>query len=396
MKGNETFYSIPWEDLPPTHYVDNRIFCDQKIFDIEQRTIFSKVWKFVCCESELAGTNDFRTTTVAGVPLLIVRGPDAKIRAMVNSCSHRGVKLVEEPAGNARKFECLFHRWTYDARGRCIDIPREEGYACVKIDKAQCGLKQVRCESTRGLVFVNLDDDAAPLEDYLAGCLSVFDDVFGQVELEVLHFHEQVLDSDWKHWQETNMELYHEYLHVLNRKTGMIDPAYFNRAWHAFENGHMAVDPLIVQYEKMPGSASREEQTLPGLKPNELRLLDIFPDAMLNCRASVLRIDTQIPLAAGKTLVQFRGLGVKGEPEQMRRQRIRDHAEFWGPFGRNLPEDALAAERQKETMGKASKYSLIAREENRLAQDDFPVREFYRQWERLTGLRAASASMLPE
>ena len=40
MKGNETFYSIPWEDLPPTHYVDNRIFCDQKIFDIVSFPLF--------------------------------------------------------------------------------------------------------------------------------------------------------------------------------------------------------------------------------------------------------------------------------------------------------------------------------------------------------------------
>lgn len=390
--SNRTAYSnIFWDRLPKTHYVDNNIFCSQEIFDIEQQTIFSKVWKFVCCESEVAQINDFRTTTVAGIPLLIVRGPDLTIRALVNSCSHRGVKLVEETAGNARKFECLFHRWTYDAHGKCIDIPREEAYECVKIDKAQCGLKQVRCEIMRGLVFVNLDDNASPLEEYLAGCLSVFDDVFDGADLEVFHFHEQILNTDWKHWQETNMELYHEFLHVLNRKTSMIDPGYFKRKWHAFPNGHMTVDPLIIQYEKMEGSVSREDHILPGLKPNEFRLLDIFPDVMLNCRASVLRIDTQIPLAPGKTLIQFRGLGVKGEPEEMRRRRIRDHAEFWGPFGRNLPEDGLAAERQTETMGKASKYSLMAREENRLTQDDFPIREFYREWERHTGLCAASA-----
>lgn len=394
MNQQPSFSNMDWSRLPQTHYVDNRIFNDRKVFDVEQRTIFASVWKFVCCESEIAGTNDFRTTSVAGIPLIIVRGRDGKVRALVNSCSHRGVKLVEEPAGNTRRFECLFHRWTYDTQGKCIDIPRQEGYSIINLDKAECNLKQVRCEVTRGLVFVNLNEQAAPLDDYLGACLSVFDDLFGSAELEVFHFHEQIVETDWKHWQETNLELYHEFLHVLNRKTGMVDPAYFKRQWKDFGNGHLAIAPLKVQYDKLPGSSSRGEYTLPGLLPDEFRLLDIFPDMMLNCRASVLRIDTQIPLEAGKTLIQFRGLGVKGEPAATRRRRIQDHAEFWGPFGRNLPEDMLASERQKETMGKASPFSLIAREEDRLTQDDFPVRAFYREWERRTGFRAASLATM--
>lgn len=377
------------DKLPATHVVDNRVYCSQEVFDIEQRKLFSRVWKFVCCESEIPERLDFRTSTVARVPLLITRGADSVIRAFVNSCSHRGVKLVDEPAGNARRFECLFHRWTYDSLGRCIDIPREEAYRHVGIEKGQCGLKQVRCETIRGLVFVNLDEGAPSLEEYLCGCLSVFDDLFEKAELEVFHYHEQIIDTDWKHWQETNMELYHEYLHVLNRKTGMTIPAYFTRKWHAFGNGHATVEPLIVQYERMPGMASRGDDALPGFQPNEFRLLDIFPDVMINCRTSVIRIDTQIPLGPGKTLVQFRGLGVKGEPEEIRRRRVLEHAQFWGPFGRNLPEDALAAERQRETMGNASEFSLIAREEDCLTQDDFPLREFYRAWERYTGLNAA-------
>lgn len=380
---------IPWDQLPKSHYIDNLIYCSQDVFEVEQKTIFSKVWKFVCCESEIAQPYDYRTVTVAGIPLIVSRGSDSTIRAMVNSCSHRGVKLVDQPSGSARRFECLFHHWTYDDKGACVYIPRQQGYESIRLDKAQCGLRQVRCEAMHGLVFVNLDEAASSLRDFLAGSLSVYEDLFGSCELEVFHFHEQVVEANWKHWQETNMEIYHEYLHVLNRKTSMLHPEYFTRAWRPFPNGHMTLDPLIVQYKNMEGSASREEATLPGLRPNEFRLLDIFPDVMINCRASVIRIDTQIPIAPGKTLVQFRGLGVKGEPESVRQKRVRDHAQFWGPFGRNLPEDAIAAERQNETMGRASRYSLIAREEKLLSQDDFPVREFYREWERYTGLVAS-------
>ena len=55
--------------LPPSHYLDNRIFTDPSIFREEQERLFSKVWQFVCHESELPNSGDFRTTQVAGKPL---------------------------------------------------------------------------------------------------------------------------------------------------------------------------------------------------------------------------------------------------------------------------------------------------------------------------------------
>ena len=109
--------------MPKSHYIDNLIYCSQDVFEVEQKTIFSKVWKFVCCESEIAQPYDYRTVTVAGIPLIVSRGSDSTIRAMVNSCSHRGVKLVDQPSGSARRFECLFHHWTYDDKGACVYIP---------------------------------------------------------------------------------------------------------------------------------------------------------------------------------------------------------------------------------------------------------------------------------
>ena len=47
--------------LPPTHYLDNRIFTDPSIFREEQERLFSKVWQFVCHESELPNSGDFRS-----------------------------------------------------------------------------------------------------------------------------------------------------------------------------------------------------------------------------------------------------------------------------------------------------------------------------------------------
>jgi len=91
-------------DLPGTHYLDNRIFTDAEIFRQEQSDIFQKVWMFVCHESEVANPGDFRTTRVAGKPIVIVRGQDGVIRTFFNVCRHRGAEVVREEAGNARSF----------------------------------------------------------------------------------------------------------------------------------------------------------------------------------------------------------------------------------------------------------------------------------------------------
>jgi hypothetical protein len=39
--------------LPPTHFIDNRIYTDEGIFREERAHIFSKVWNFVIHESEI-------------------------------------------------------------------------------------------------------------------------------------------------------------------------------------------------------------------------------------------------------------------------------------------------------------------------------------------------------
>ena len=80
--------------LPKTHFLDNRIFTDETIFAQEKEEIYQRVWLFVCHESELAAQGDFRTVSVAGKPLILVRAPDGIIRAFYNVCRHRAAPVV--------------------------------------------------------------------------------------------------------------------------------------------------------------------------------------------------------------------------------------------------------------------------------------------------------------
>ena len=371
-------------------YISNLVYTDAAVFADEREHIGRKTWKFACHESEIAALNDYRTIDHAGFPLIVTRSDDGVIRTFINSCSHRSAQVLREPHGNAKNWTCLFHHWTYDNAGHCIAILREEGFAESGVCQANSGLREVRTAVRLGMVFVNLDDEAPAFDDYVGDAFENVADVMGgPAEFEVFHIYRHVTNTNWKQLQEVQMELYHEYLHFVNRQVAMGAAGYHDRKWHIYANGHATLDPMRQKYESVKGWNARSEKTLPGLGPGEFRIVDLFPDTCILARTTVMRIDTMVPLSPTQTLLESRGLAIKGESAEDRAMRVGHHNQYWGPFGRNYPEDVLAPEAvMKSIRHGAAPYSLTARHEDGHSQDDVLVRTFYEEWSRRIGRSA--------
>jgi methanesulfonate monooxygenase large subunit len=151
--------------FPDTHYVDTRIYTDEDVFREEQEKIFAKCWIIACHESELPGAYDYRTFRhPSGVPLIIVRGEDMKVRSFYNICPHRGNTLLYDPVGNAKRISCIFHAWSFDTKGNCIDISREKQGYQERFKCQDAGLREVKTDfGYGGFVWVNLDYDSSSL-----------------------------------------------------------------------------------------------------------------------------------------------------------------------------------------------------------------------------------------
>jgi methanesulfonate monooxygenase large subunit len=392
---------VEWNKRPAIEHVDSRIYTDEALFEQELERIWKEVWVLVCHGSELPETYDFRTLTIAREPVVVCRGEDDRIRAFLNVCPHRGNLIVRSPAGsfrqgdpsgNPKRMTCMFHGWQFDMQGNCTEVPRMvQGYQD-RLDRQQTGLRELPCMvGYGGFVWVSLDEDVEPLADFIGPALDVMMTELETEPLEVFHYHKSVINCNYKLWHDTNSEFYHDYMHYHNRVTSMMQPGYYERKYTPFPNGHCSVGSMQVNYEAYKGFKGRD-LSFPGMRRNGWKMIDLFPGFTYNLRGSSLRIDTMTPISANRVLIEFRGLGLKRDTREERKQRVRDHNTIWGPFGRNLHEDLLGITGQGVAMqpGQERRWVLHGRHENDTIHDDVGMRHYYAEWQRRMGIDPAA------
>jgi len=347
--------------VPPSHFVSGWVYRDPAIYDAEQAKIFRRVWRFAAHESEMPEAGAYRTFVHACEPMMVVRETGDRFAGFIDRAGPAGARLLPGPAGQCRSTR---------------------------------GLRPCRTAAKWGFVFVTLDPEAPDLDSYLGDALDIFRDVFEGREFsyEVFHFHQAIVEANWKAWQETILDLYHEFMHVVLRRTQMPATAMTARSLRQHRNGHVSIGGLRALYGNYQAYRVRSEgEALPGLTPDDARFTPLFPDTTIIARGTVLRVDTVTPLGPHRTLVESRGLGIKGESPADRRMRIRHHNDYWGPLGRNVPEDAYAAEACERAFGRgAALFQTIARDEDGRGQDDCGLRAFYAEWSRRLGRPACA------
>jgi len=193
----------------PTPTLDARLYVDPEVYAAEREAVFARSWLLVAAAAQLPRPGDAAAVTVAGWPLLLVRGDDGAVRGFHNVCRHRaGPMLWDGQVEHCRVLRCKYHGWQYDLTGQLIRTP---GYGA---EVEPTSLFQVAAAEWRGLVFVNLaGEDAPALEPWLGSFPAAAAAVdFTALTLDATARH--VLRCNWKTYVENYLEGYHiPYLH---------------------------------------------------------------------------------------------------------------------------------------------------------------------------------------
>jgi len=182
--------------------VSPRVFTDPEVYRAEQERIFARCWLYVAHESQIPQPGDFVTNYMGEEPVIVCRDNAGQVRVFVNSCRHRGMRICRTDAGNTRAFQCPYHGWTYDVRGRLIGVPQAQEAYHGELKREDWGLPEApRVEAYRGLVFASFDTAAESLDAYLGEMKWYLDALFnrsagGWVVLPGVH--KWSLKGNWK------------------------------------------------------------------------------------------------------------------------------------------------------------------------------------------------------
>jgi carnitine monooxygenase subunit len=192
--------------------LDARVYLDPEIFLREQQAIFASTWQYACHVEKLRSPGDYCVREIAGESLILIREDARRINGFYNVCPHRAAQMVSGE-GCSKRLSCPYHAWTFNTRGDLIAAPNAQNVPGFKL--ADYRLRSCRVEVLHGLVFVNLDNLAAPMieqvPEFAQDLVAYAPDM---PELTFVHRSEAMLQANWKVAIENFAECYHcELLH---------------------------------------------------------------------------------------------------------------------------------------------------------------------------------------
>jgi len=151
-------------------FVPAHIYNDDAVFRLEVDRLFARAWVFVAHESEIPRPDDFVVRNVVDDSFLVTRDRDGVVHVMFNMCVHRGMQVCRAERGAATTFRCPYHAWTYFNDGTLAAVPfHDEAYGGNEgfVKEGQALLPVPAMSIHRGMIFVSLDADAPPFEEWL-------------------------------------------------------------------------------------------------------------------------------------------------------------------------------------------------------------------------------------
>jgi choline monooxygenase len=272
--------------IPAAWYVDPRIA------EIERLSVFSKTWQLVARTDQVKSPGDFVRASVADEPLVIVRGNDGTLRAFYNVCRHHAAAVVTQACGQASLLHCPYHGWNYGLDGSLKGMPEFEGVE--NFDRAQNGLVPVRVETWECFVFVNLDNQAIPLAEFLGGLVQRM----APLGIGKLHYFDRRtynIRCNWKVFVDNYLDGGYHVPHLHKGLNSVLD--YKQYVIENEDRYCLQSSPMVVSEEDAATGATR--------KGDRAWYFWQHPNLMINCYEGYMDTNLVVPIDVDHCTVIF-------------------------------------------------------------------------------------------
>ncbi|HEX4151661.1 MAG TPA: SRPBCC family protein [Steroidobacteraceae bacterium] len=294
----------------------NAAYVDAGHFRRERDEVIGRTWAGLAFADSLPPRPYAFPVDFMGLPLLITRDKQGVLRVFHNVCSHRGIKLVGEPAEVHGVINCRYHCWAYSAGGELKATPHIGGvnrHSAEGFDNARHGLKAVRSAEFMGVIFINLSADAPDFERHIGPLRQRAEDLFGAGGLSELRpgaTHSRlVLDvrCNWKLAVENYCEAYHlPWVHpALNDYSRLEDHYCFFDAENFAGQGSLAYRLSDAAGTRLPRLAQ-----WPAERTHVAEYPSLYPNVLLGFQADHAFAIILTPIAPDLTREEVRLLYV--------------------------------------------------------------------------------------
>ncbi len=332
----------------------NECYINGDYLAYEKEKIFYNKWTVVGVGSSIPSSGDARPYNLMGIPLILVRDREMKIRVFHNVCSHRGLKLLNKSCNLKNVIRCPYHSWSYDFKGNLIATPHIGGlnkHKSEKFDRTKSSLKEVKSKIWMDIIFVNINSNEIDFDEYIKPLeqrwskfinkkdqkLIVHSDDYGYFNLDV--------NCNWKFAIENYCESYHlPTIHPELNKVSNIGDHY-----HIQGLPNRFAGQGSNKYEQ-PIKGNKKFNTFPNWKKNKLKnseYIAFFPNVMIGLHIDHFYVFWLEPISVSKTKehMQIYYVGNESANGNNLKELRKENSRFWKDV---MLEDINAIERMQE------------------------------------------------
>lgn len=201
-------WSETWQILGD-HGLRSGRYTDPEFARLEHQRLWSRVWQAAARLSEVPEVGDFTTYDIGDQSVMVVRVDENTIKAYHNACPHRGTALsLGCGSFPNEKIICPFHGWRWDLGGQIEYVLERQEFRQGELRDSDVALKEVHSVVFAGFVFINLDPEPQPFDEFIAPVRQLLEDMAIE-HMQHRWWKAIPAPANWKAAQEAFLEAFH-------------------------------------------------------------------------------------------------------------------------------------------------------------------------------------------